>query len=692
MRNKKAMIFYLGALFLLANWQSACLDFNNPVEDDPVGTIRGQIVSQSQISTALRTSGQPVEGARCVLEGTNRSVTSNADGIFMFEYVMEGSYILICRIDQRALLQIAEVKEGQVTELGMLEITPTGSISGVVTLFEMTDHAGIQVSIPGTSMQGQTDSQGNFVLSDVPAGEYELRMERAGYLPANKLVEVFSDKITKIDPVVLQVSTGVTGTITIKKDQECSNQTLHKLQISWTEGTTIVMISESVDFLGAEWEPVKEEIEWEFNYIAAGTYTIYAKFADANGLTSGVVQDQITIDQKGPLGTVGIKGLDWDAGQNWWDWNYTGLQEVEIYLVAEDTDIYESIEDLLASTDGAGDDTGCGVVEYQISNQPDLFGADWTTVSDQSSEKIDLFMTIPWNLSEGYGEKTVYVRFRDGAGNVSEIYSDTIVYSRLVPEMIDTNLVFKAGVHYLPETVSLCDSCQLLIEAGAVFKKDPEGIFDFSQIVTKDGEVIVEGNELNPVGFEDVKFVCEDPNFGEIYCVMNFKYAEFLRGGIQNWGAPGNYVEIEDSVFEESYIFFSGCSLLMYRNTFENCSGGIHLQYNEMIINNVFFDSQDEKFINISHICWVDHISCDGNLTIKYNSFLDSGRKVLNVHEADDEIVICNPNALELSENYWGTTDEAIIQTMIDSTACPGTEVIYTPYLTEPHPDTPAFP
>ncbi len=35
-----------------------------------------------------------------------------------------------------------------------------------------------------------------------------------------------------------------------------------------------------------------------------------------------------------------------------------------------------------------------------------------------------------WTLSMGPGEKTVYVCYRDAAGNVSPTYSDSIIYRR----------------------------------------------------------------------------------------------------------------------------------------------------------------------------------------------------------------------------------------------------------------------
>jgi len=64
----------------------------------------------------------------------------------------------------------------------------------------------------------------------------------------------------------------------------------------------------------------------------------------------------------------------------------------------------------------AADDIGTGVNQVMIANDSSFGGAAWTTYT----------ASLIWTLTAGEGVKTVYVRFRDRAGNVSELYSDTI--------------------------------------------------------------------------------------------------------------------------------------------------------------------------------------------------------------------------------------------------------------------------
>ena len=64
---------------------------------------------------------------------------------------------------------------------------------------------------------------------------------------------------------------------------------------------------------------------------------------------------------------------------------------------------------------------GSGVTQMRISNtQSGLSSAPWEAYST----------TKAWTLSSGQGTKTVYVRYRDGAGNLSALATDTIRFAR----------------------------------------------------------------------------------------------------------------------------------------------------------------------------------------------------------------------------------------------------------------------
>ncbi len=60
-------------------------------------------------------------------------------------------------------------------------------------------------------------------------------------------------------------------------------------------------------------------------------------------------------------------------------------------------------------------DNKSGVIEMQFSND----GTNWSALEAYSSSKS-------WNLSSGDGSKTVFVKFKDGAGNLSDVADATI--------------------------------------------------------------------------------------------------------------------------------------------------------------------------------------------------------------------------------------------------------------------------
>ncbi len=63
----------------------------------------------------------------------------------------------------------------------------------------------------------------------------------------------------------------------------------------------------------------------------------------------------------------------------------------------------------------ATDEGASGLEHMRFSNE----GTDWSEWEPYATSKL-------WRLSSGYGERAVYAQFRDGAGNVSDIASDTI--------------------------------------------------------------------------------------------------------------------------------------------------------------------------------------------------------------------------------------------------------------------------
>ena len=115
-----------------------------------------------------------------------------------------------------------------------------------------------------------------------------------------------------------------------------------------------------------------------------GTKTVYTRFTDAAGNDSDVYSASITLDTTNPVASVSING---GAAS-------TNSRDVTLTLNCEDSN-------------------GCASMAF--SNDQ----STWSNAESFGTSKS-------WSLSTGDGAKTVYVRFTDGAGNISTVYSSTI--------------------------------------------------------------------------------------------------------------------------------------------------------------------------------------------------------------------------------------------------------------------------
>lgn len=97
-----------------------------------------------------------------------------------------------------------------------------------------------------------------------------------------------------------------------------------------------------------------------------------------------------------------------------------------------------------------------GVADMMISNDSAFSGALW-----------ELYATnkYNWNLTSGTGTKTVYAKFRDFAGNISPVYSDTITYDNLLSYAnFDTN----SSIYTDVTSIALSGNCNYISSTGAI--------------------------------------------------------------------------------------------------------------------------------------------------------------------------------------------------------------------------------
>ncbi len=371
------------------------------------GIIQGKVTASSNISFKLSKiafqetlSGTVgISGAVCTLEGTGKSATTDEDGSFQISDVIPGSYIVICKktaLDGKvyAFLNIAEVRPGETTSLGTIEITQTGNIQGTSILEDKTDYTGITIYIPGTSMQARTDAAGAYLINNVPVGSYDIRFEKVGYKTAilTNIVVASEGETILIDIVTLDLSTGATGGITIEDGKVYSNSRTVAVSIDASDDAVLYQISEDANFVGAVWNHIPPSRNWIFN--SDGEKRLYIKFADANGLESSPESDSIIIDTTPPA---------------------NGSMVINNGLPATNS---SSVTLTLSATDAT-----TIVSQMMISNGPDFTDANWESFTNKRS----------WTVSAGDDTKTVYVKFRDLVGNETKAISASIVLDTKMP-------------------------------------------------------------------------------------------------------------------------------------------------------------------------------------------------------------------------------------------------------------------
>jgi len=151
-------------------------------------------------------------------------------------------------------------------------------------------------------------------------------------------------------------------------------------------------------------EPYATTKQWTLSS-ADGTKRVYARFKDAAGNWMATsVSDSILLDTTPPTGSVSI-----NAGQA-----FTSVTAVNLTLSASDT--------------GSGMGTGAQM----------RFSADnitWSAAEPYAASK-------PWTLTSGDGVKTVYVRYRDAAGNwMAAGVSDSITLDATPPSAPEPPLI-----------------------------------------------------------------------------------------------------------------------------------------------------------------------------------------------------------------------------------------------------------
>ena len=231
----------------------------------------------------------------------------------------------------------------------------------------------------------------------------------------------------------------------------------------------------------------------------------------------------------------------------------------------------------------------------------------------------------------------------------------------------------------------------------------------FGTTLTIEGGVKVFGNDLklsifgtlkavgtaeNKINIENLSIDQGDNDSNEP-SYIEIRHAEFIAGEIL--GPTGNSVygsfDISDSVLSNTdymYIWYPVADSSIERNIFVDSGGisvGINGDVNVFVRNNVFIGSTGSGYSESTYAVrnWADYSY--GSLLVEYNSFLTSNQIAVELQSGGYDTA-----AMIAENNFWNTVNQDEIETMIsdknDDLGLAGF-ISYSPYLTEPHPDTP---
>jgi len=226
---------------------------------------------------------------------------------------------------------------------------------------------------------------------------------------ANDVAGNVGDWPLEYDTFTVVDANAPTGTVVINSGVANTNETSVTLTLSASDsGSGVAKMSFSNDRSSwSTWESYATSKVWTLSS-GEGSKTVYVRYKDNAGNISARFQDDILLDVTPPVGSVTIApviaGMRASASDRTLQMGASSAQIYTVYLPFIIKSLQATL--ILPATDGVS-----GVGGMLISNNMDFSGANWEVYTSQKS----------WGLIG----TTVYVKFRDNAGNVSPVYSAT---------------------------------------------------------------------------------------------------------------------------------------------------------------------------------------------------------------------------------------------------------------------------
>jgi len=266
----------------------------------------------------------------------------------------------------------------------------------------------------------------------------------------------------------------------------------------------------------------------------------------------------------------------------------------------------------------------------------------------------------------------------------------------------NTTWTLENSPYTITDTVQIPENVTLTIEPGVtVIKSKACDMFLLHGTIyahgTIDNKIIFDGRGYTSLTIIDNTIVSGRTSFfnaenSNSSAFLDMDYCIVKNGVSFWWGGHGSFSlkhsELSNLIYY-SYIWYPYRDAIIEYNKFIN-TNGISIGTDDDIkvyVRHNLFKKKYATYLLESEFCIENWASYGESATIvKYNSFIDMDGIVLELPAGYDSA------AMTATENYWGTNDTDVIDSMIydrnDHILCAGF-IDYLPILSEPHPATP---
>ena len=318
----------------------------------------------------------------------------------------------------------------------------------------------------------------------------------------------------------------------------------------------------------------------------------------------------------------------------------------------------------------------------------DTLTYDWSLVSkpERSSSYFGSNAIKPTFVPDVAGVYVIGLVVRDGkSSSPKATVAITASTGTTIGGIIstDTSLTAANSPYLITSTLQIAYGVTLTIGPGVTVRST-----NYSSINVY-GVLKVLGTASSPVNLEQLNINKSGTSSSQA-STFDISHANINGGSLYAYSGYGK-ISITDSVltsvnpYSYIYLWYPTGKCYIERNIFKS-SGGLSIGSNSGL--NVYV--RNNVFSGVVGVAISNWASYGGETTIVTgNSFLDTGKIVLELPGRYSSA------AMTATGNYWGTTDSALIQSRIsDKTTDLSSHgyIAFLPVLTQPAPETPAFP